>query len=71
MVVFLIFYFGRVLFESCYKEVYEVEMIVNGFLKKLCDKFLMFEDILYKIKEEISVIIKDLIILKKVDVLLG
>lgn len=46
-------------------------MIVNGFLKKLCDKFLMFEDILYKIKEEISVIIKDLIILKKVDVLLG
>lgn len=70
-VALLIFHLRRALPESRHKESYEAETIVNGLSKKLRDKLLTLEDTLHKTKEEISATIKDLTILKKVDVLLG
>lgn len=66
-----IFHLGRALPESRHKEAYDAETIVNALSKKLHDKLLTLEDTLHKTKEEISATIKELTILKKVDVLLG
>ena len=70
-VALLIFHLGGALPESRHKEAYEAETIMNGLSKKLHDKLLRLEDTLQETKKEISATIKDLTILKKVDVLLG
>ena len=66
-----IFLLGRALPESRHKEAHEAETIVNALSKKLHGKLLTLDDTLHKTKEEISATIKELTILKKVDVLLG
>ena len=70
-VALLIFHLGRALPGSRHKEAYEAETIVNVLSNKLHDKLLRLEGTLHKTKEEISATIKELTILKKVDVLLG
>ena len=66
-----IFHLARTLPESRHKEAYEAETIVDALSKKLHGKLLTLEDAYHKTKEEISATIKELAILKKVDLLLG
>lgn len=59
------------LVKSRHKEAYEAKTIVNELSKKLHKKLWTLEDTYHKTKEEIGATIKELAVLKKVDVLLG